>query len=171
VSLVEYSRGLGTPNVKETSNKATVQTISEERNGTGTGNASGSAGKNGAKVNGRSGSSENKSLAKSSKVQLISSKLTANITAANAVGKVSAGRSNPMTGDVNARTHAIIPGGDANASAGGSGVGVDTHFASDTALRDFNEAGFDIVLPSNFTAKRGTVIQSDPAQRLRDNGV
>lgn len=40
------------------------------------------------------------------------------------------------------------------------------HFASSSAVRDFNEA-MPVVLPSNFKPSKGIVIDSDPNERLR----
>lgn len=41
------------------------------------------------------------------------------------------------------------------------------HFASSSAVRDFNEAMPVVVLPSNFKPAKGVVIDSDPNERLR----
>jgi len=41
------------------------------------------------------------------------------------------------------------------------------HFASSSAVRDFNEAMPVVVLPSNFKPAKGVVIDSDPSERLR----
>lgn len=45
---------------------------------------------------------------------------------------------------------------------------MDRHFASSTAVRDFNEAMPVLNIPTNFEAKRGQVIRSDPNERLRE---
>lgn len=42
---------------------------------------------------------------------------------------------------------------------------LDRHFAAGSAIRDFNET-MPVVLPSNFEAKKGLVIRSDPEARL-----
>jgi hypothetical protein len=44
------------------------------------------------------------------------------------------------------------------------------HFASSSAVRDFNEAMPVVVLPSNFIPQKGHVIKSDPSRRLNGDG-
>jgi hypothetical protein len=44
---------------------------------------------------------------------------------------------------------------------------VDRHFAAHAAIRDFNET-MPMVLPTNFEAKKGLVIRSDPSLRVQE---
>jgi hypothetical protein len=55
-------------------------------------------------------------------------------------------------------------------SAASSSVGevINRHFASSSAVRDFNETMPVVVLPSNFAPTRGIVLHSDPNIRLKD---
>lgn len=46
------------------------------------------------------------------------------------------------------------------------GMSLDAHFATDSAIRDFNEAMPVLVLPTGFNAKQGKVVRSDPQRRL-----
>lgn len=46
---------------------------------------------------------------------------------------------------------------------------LDRHFATNSAIRDFNEAMPVLTLPTGFTAHRGRVVRSDPASRLNSN--
>lgn len=43
-----------------------------------------------------------------------------------------------------------------------------SHFAADTAIRDFNDAMPVIHIPTHFEVRKGAVILSDPAARIRD---
>lgn len=47
---------------------------------------------------------------------------------------------------------------------------LEKHFATSSAIRDFNESMPVLVLPSNFAAKKGEVVLSDPQSRLREAG-
>lgn len=59
-----------------------------------------------------------------------------------------------------------LPRAPENLTFGMDGSLLDKHFATKTAIRDFNEAMPVMVLPSAFVAKKGVVVRSDPAQRL-----
>lgn len=52
------------------------------------------------------------------------------------------------------------------AQSGGIHEIMDRHFATSSAIRDFNESMPVVVLPTTFKAQRGVVIQSNPADRL-----
>lgn len=45
---------------------------------------------------------------------------------------------------------------------------LESHFAASSAIRDFNETMPVVVLPTQFTASRGTVVLSNPADRLKE---
>ena len=85
-------------------------------------------------------------------------------------------RNNNSIGDSNNDSNSLIRGSsNGNSNSNNNNVNnsdklhqlFDKHFATGSAIRDFNEAMPVVVLPTNFHATRGQVIESNPEERLR----